>query len=88
MIREYWEGKGIVFPDDSNCLNCFWKQPAQLRKNFDTNQEIMTWFMIQEDLMNRTFKDDLNFHQIQKLPIQLDFFYGTGAGCSAGFCTD
>lgn len=88
MIREYWEGKGIDFPDDSNCLNCFWKQTAQLRKNFDTDEAIMTWAMIQEDIMHRTFKDDLNLHQIERLPIQLDFFYGTGAGCTAGFCTN
>lgn len=88
MIREYWEGKAIDFPQDSNCLNCFWKQPAQLRKNFDTDNSIMQWSKIMEDLQHRTFKDDMNFHQIEKLPIQLDFFYGTGAGCTAGFCTN
>lgn len=88
IIKEYWEGKGIDFPEDSNCLNCFWKRPEQLRKNFDTCFQIMTWAMIMEDLQGNTFKDGLNLHQIQKLPIQLDFFFGTGSGCQAGFCTD
>jgi len=87
-IREYWEGQEIDFPKDSNCLNCFWKQPAQLRKNFDTDNAIMQWSKIQEDLKGNTFKEKLNFHQIERMPIQLDFMYGTGSGCSAGFCTD
>jgi mRNA-degrading endonuclease HigB of HigAB toxin-antitoxin module len=87
QIIEYWEDKNIDFPEDSNCLNCFWKQPAQLRKNFDTDNAIMQWSSIMEDLQGNTFKEKLNFHQISKLPIQLDFIYGTGSGCQAGFCT-
>lgn len=87
-INQFWDGMGIDFPEDSNCLNCFWKQPQQLRKNFDTDNAIMQWAGIQEDLHGYTFKDKLNMHQIGMLPLQLDFFYGTGSGCQAGFCTD
>jgi len=85
VIAEYWQGKEIDFPDDSNCL---WKQPAQLRKNFDADNAIMQWSKIMEDLQGNTFKDKLTLQQIEKLPIQLDFIYGTGAGCQAGFCTN
>ena len=88
QIHEYWKDKTIVFTDDSNCLNCFWKQPEQIRKNFDTDNAIMQWSKIMEDLQGNTFKEKLNFHQIERYPIQLDFFYGTGSGCQAGFCTD
>jgi hypothetical protein len=49
---------------------------------------IMQWSKIQEDLRGNTFKEKLNFHQIERMPIQLDFIYGTGSGCQAGFCTD
>lgn len=87
-IQEYWKNKGIEFPDDSNCQNCFWKQPQQLRKNFETNAPIMYWSVVQEWLAGHTFTDKLSMEQIGRLPIQLDFFYGTGAGCQAGFCTD
>lgn len=87
-IQTYWENKGIVFPDDSNCQNCFWKQPQQLRKNFDTNAPIMYWSIVEEWLAGYTFNDKLSMEQIGRLPIELDFFYGTGAGCQAGFCTD
>ena len=88
LINQYWEGKGIDFPDDSNCLNCFWKADQQLRKNFNTSPPIMYWAAIQEDLQGNTFKDDKTLFQIEKLPIQLDFIFGTGSGCQAGFCTD
>lgn len=88
QVKQYWDQQDIEFPEDSNCLNCFWKQPEQLRKNFDTCKQVMWWASIKEWMMGYTFKEDLTFQQISKLPIQLDFFFGTGAGCQAGFCTD
>lgn len=87
QINQYWQGKGIVFPDDSNCLNCFWKREEQLRKNFDTDNAIMQWAKIMEDMQGNTFKS-MSMAQIEHLAIQLDFIYGTGSGCQAGFCTD
>ena len=88
QVHDYWDGKGIDFPEDSNCLNCFWKQPEQLHRNFTTDNAIMQWAKIQEDLQGNTFKEKLNFHQVERLPPQLAFSYGTGSGCQAGFCTD
>lgn len=87
-VKEYWDGKGIQFPEDSNCLNCFWKQPQQLRKNFDTNPQIMYWAAIMEEMKGHTFKEKLSMLQISKMGIQTDFNFGTGSGCQAGFCTD
>lgn len=87
-IKKYWDKQYIDFPEDSNCLNCFWKPEAQLRKNFDTCPSIMWWASIMEDLKNRTFKDKHSLQQISKLPIQMDFMFGVGSGCQAGFCTD
>lgn len=86
-VQEFWRDKQIDFPLDSNCQNCFWKDPQQLRKNFDTNPAIMWWAAIQEELMGYTFKEEMSFLNIQKIGVQLDFFFGTGAGCSSGFCT-
>lgn len=87
-VRGYWEGKPVSFPKDSNCQNCFWKDPQQLRKNFDENKAIMYWAAIQEGMKGNTFRDDFSLLQIAKLSIQQDFFFGTGAGCRAGACTD
>lgn len=87
-IQEFWKDKGIAFPIDSNCLNCFWKAPQQLRKNFEDHAPIMYWAAIQEEMMHRTFKDDKSLLEISKMGIQLDFMFGTGSGCQAGFCTN
>lgn len=87
-VQQYWQDKRIVFPKDSNCQNCFWKAPQQLRKNYDTNPDVMKWAAIMEVLYDHTFKEDYSLLQIQKMGVQLDFFFGTGSGCQAGFCTD
>jgi len=87
-IQQYWQDKPIIFPLDSNCQNCFWKSEQQLRKNYDTNPSIMKWAAVQEDLYHHTFKEDYSLLEIAKMGIQLDFHFGTGSGCQAGFCTD
>lgn len=88
QVHEYWEGKEIEFPADSNCLNCFWKQPTQLRRNFDTDNAIMQWSKVMEDMQGHTFKEKLSLAQVERIVPQLDFIFGTGSGCQAGFCTD
>ncbi len=86
-VQEYWKDKDIDFPEDSNCQMCFWKANQQLKRNFKTNDPIMTWAMIKEELEGNTLKD-LSLRQIEALSEELEFFFGTGSGCQAGFCTD
>ena len=82
-----WSNKsGIDFPEDSNCVGCFHKQVQQLRKNWDDEPLKMQWFADQEK--NYTWKKEISFKQIKKVGKQLDFTYGGGSGCQAGFCTD
>jgi len=79
---------GLVFPPDSNCVGCFWKPPAQIRKNFDDEPLKMQWFKEQEQKMKRRWKNEYTYEQIEKFSVQLDFTFGGGSGCQAGFCTD
>jgi hypothetical protein len=85
-IVKWANTSGLTFPLDSNCVGCFHKPIQQLRKNFDTNPEKMNWFAEREG--KSTWKQDIEYNTIKKLPLQLDFYFGTGAGCNAGFCTD
>lgn len=87
-IKQYWKDKGIDFPEDSNCQFCFWKSAQQLRKNFDTNRPIMLTAACHEDLKGATFKKEISLLEIMELGLQLDFNFGEGSGCQAGFCTD
>lgn len=85
-VHSYWIGKGIDFPDDSNCVGCFWKDSQQLRKNWDNQPLKMKWFASQEG--RRTFKKRITYNQIKNILIQPDFIFGGGSGCKAGACHD
>jgi hypothetical protein len=87
-IIDWAKSSKLDFPSDSNCVGCFWKNTQQLRKNWDDEPLKMQWFADQEIKKNRTFKKEMSYEQIKKIGLQQDFFFGTGAGCSAGFCTD
>lgn len=88
QIRKFWETKDIIFPKDSNCVGCFWKDVQQLRKNWDDNNSKMQWFSNQEINSKYNYKSNMTYEQIKKIGLQQDFFFGTGSGCQAGFCTD
>ena len=79
---------GIKFPPDSNCVGCFHKPVQQLRKNWDDNPSKMDWFEQKEIHSKGQWKEEIDYSKIKKLPIQMDFMFGTGSGCQAGFCTD
>jgi hypothetical protein len=78
---------GLAFPSDSNCVGCFHKPLQQLRKNWDDNPKKMQWFSDQET-QTKKWKKEMNYDYIKNLPLQSEFDFGTGAGCSSGFCTN
>ena len=88
QIRKFWETKNLIFPEDSNCVGCFWKDVQQLRKNWDNNNSKMQWFADQESNSKYNYKSNMTYEQIKRIGLQQDFFFGTGSGCQAGFCTD
>jgi hypothetical protein len=85
-VRSWSLTSGLVFPDDSNCVGCFWKADQQIRKNWEDNPEKMTWFANQE--VKGTWKNGVKYDEIKQMYLQSEFQFGTGAGCQAGFCTD
>ena len=87
-IQDFWKDKSILFPEDSNCVGCFWKDVQQLRKNWDNQPNKMQWFSDQEKRKKHFFKPNIDYDQIKKIAIQQEFNFGTGSGCQAGFCTD
>lgn len=87
-ISKWANDSGLIFPNDSNCVGCFWKPFQQLRKNWEDEPLKMRWFSEMETKMNRSFKKEMNYKKVKKIGIQQDFNFGTGSGCQAGFCTD
>lgn len=86
-VRDFWAHKPIVWPEDSNCQNCFWKSYQQLRRNYDTNPEVMEWAESIEEQFGYTFKNR-PLSVVKNDGLQMDFEFGGGSGCQAGFCTD
>ncbi len=87
-IIKWSESTNLVFPADSNCVGCFWKPIQQLRKNWENEPQKMRWFAEMEQKMKRRFKSEMSYNTVKKIGLQTDFFFGTGSGCQAGFCTD
>jgi len=87
-IIKWAKKSGLVFPEDSNCVGCFWKPIQQLRKNWEDEPLKMQWFSDMEKLKGKKFKKEMSFEDIKKVGLQKEFYFGTGAGCQAGFCTD
>lgn len=92
-IISWAENSGIVFPRDSNCVGCFFKPLQQLRKNFEEEPEKMNWFMgmetsTKDGQKKKQWKKEMAYSDIKRIGLQKEFVFGTGAGCSAGFCTD
>ncbi len=89
QIINYWKNNtDVVFPSDSNCQFCFWKDPQQKLINFKNNPAIMYWAAIQEEIIGNTLSDNISLLQNASISEQLDFFGGTGSGCTSGMCTD
>lgn len=87
-VRNFWSDKHIDFPEDSNCVGCFWKDVQQLRKNWNDNESKMEWFSRQERNSNYNYKSSITYDKIKNLEMQSEFNFGTGSGCQAGYCTD
>ena len=88
QVQDFWNLKNIRFPQDSNCQLCFWKPLQQLAKNFQDHSALMKWAAVQEVIAGNQFKKEASIFNTSKIGIQKDFFFGTGSGCQAGFCTD
>jgi hypothetical protein len=85
-VKEWVNTTNLIFPLDSNCVGCFHKPLQQLRKNWDLEPEKMQWFADQEKYA--TWKKEGRYEDFKKLGLQMDFNFGTGSGCAAGYCTD
>lgn len=86
QVKKWANKSGLIFPSDSNCVGCFHKPLQQLRKNWDDETTKMQWFANQET--NARWKKEMTYEQIKTIGLQQEFFFGTGSGCQAGFCTD
>ena len=85
-IQKFWQGSDIIFPKDSNCQMCFWKNEQQILRNSINCHPQINWANNIEKQVKRRFRFDYTIQQILEMPMQLDFFETDGASCQAGEC--
>jgi hypothetical protein len=85
-IHQFWQNHDIVFPKDSNCQMCFWKDYQQIIENNNNCNAQIQWAKELEKKNNKRFRFDMTIEELLKLPIQLDFKFTDGAGCNSGEC--
>lgn len=88
-VVQYWDNNPEVkFPEDTGCQNCFWKDPQQLKLNYNRPEPkaIIEWSNIMEQIMGYRFKKEISMEAVRDIGLQMDFFGGTGPGCKAGIC--
>jgi hypothetical protein len=94
QVAQWANSTDLIFPPDSNCVGCFWKPLQQLRKNWEDEPLKMQWFAdiekanFSKRTKVQTWKNEANYEQIKTIGLQQDFYFGTGSGCQAGYCTD
>jgi hypothetical protein len=89
-IQKFWQEdkSGIIFPKDSNCQHCFWKNEQQILRNSIACSPQINWANNIEKKYKRRFRFDNSIEQILKMPMQLDFFESDGisSSCQMGEC--
>lgn len=89
-VVNYWNNnQDVVFPEDTGCQNCYWKDPQQIKLNLERSKatsSIIKWANVFEHIMGNRFKKDISMQSIFEIGVQMDFFGGTGPGCQAGIC--
>ena len=57
MIRQFWQRKGWVFPEISNCRFCFHHTAIQLQRQATLEPDNLDWWLQQESRTGATFGD-------------------------------
>lgn len=83
MIREFWQRKGWVFPEISNCRFCFHHTAIQLQRQATLEPANLDWWLDQESRTGATFGDQ-PLAEILRQPV-LPVFDDQKASC---FCGD
>jgi len=63
-VVSFWDKKGWVFPENSNCRFCFFKTQKQLLENAQTEKENLQWWLEMEELSKQTFNPKSSLENI------------------------
>jgi hypothetical protein len=90
-IELYWKDKPVRFATLNNCVGCFHRHPALLRKLWDSHTKKMQYFADLEKnrkYPNDTLKADesLTYERIKNWNIQTELSFDDFNECDSGYC--
>jgi hypothetical protein len=90
-INAFWAGRGIDFPQTSNCVGCFYKPARVINAQFALEPAKMRWFADQEKRGMGTWHDDRRTYDAisrMKFTGRLPLDHELYSTCDTGGCTD
>lgn len=83
-VVNFWKDKNVRFAKLNNCIGCFHRSPALLKKMSELYPEKFNVFVEAETLGKGTFKKNLLYSKIPSLNFTASLF--EAEGCNSGFC--
>ena len=86
-IEKYWRNKPVRFAALNNCIGCFHRSAALLKKMSELHPKKFEWFLNQEKRTGNKFKKNLSYEKVNNsnFTLSIPFDYD-GEGCESGFC--
>lgn len=89
-IEVYWSDKPVRFAWMNNCVGCFHKTPALIKKMWDKHPNKLEWFNNTEKIAIESYKNnqwnDVTYEQIKNWKSQYELFDTDFNECDTGYC--
>lgn len=88
-VENYWKDKPVRFASLNNCIGCFHRSFALLRKMKDWHPHKMKWFADMETKTGNQFKKEFAYKKVMQSTAHLELFpedFGGNDGCESGYC--
>jgi hypothetical protein len=86
-INNFWKNKPVRFAELNNCVGCFHRSAALLKKMSNLHPKKFDWFIKEEKRTGNKFKKNVTYQKIKdsNFTLSIPFDYDP-EGCESGFC--
>jgi len=87
-VEEFWKGKPVRFAWMNNCVGCFHKENALLKKMWVKHPNKLEWFAKKEreSINGATWKELVTYDQINQWKPLMELFEEEFNECDSGYC--